>query len=60
MMHVNIHAVQMDSKLWPEPEKFDPSRFELDEDGDSKIDHHPYGLIAFGSGTRVCPGKKAY
>lgn len=51
-LHVNIHAVHMDPKIWPEPEKFDPLRFELDEDGDAKIEHHPNGMIAFGAGLR--------
>jgi cytochrome P450 len=59
-LHVNVHAVHMDPKVWPEPEKFDPLRFELDEDGDPKVDQHPSGLVAFGLGTRGCPGRRAY
>lgn len=53
-LHVNIHAVQMDPKVWPNPTQFDPSRWENEDE------HHPYGLIAFGAGTRVCPGKRIY
>lgn len=37
-LHVNVHAVHMDPKVWAEPTRFDPMRFELDEDGDYKID----------------------
>ena len=59
-MQVNVHAVHMDPKVWPEPEKFDPLRFELDDDGDFKIKQHSFGLITFGSGVRVCPGKRVY
>ena len=40
-LHVNAHAVHMDPKVWPNPMKFDPLRFELDEDGDYKVDQHP-------------------
>ena len=50
----------MDAKVWPNPQKYDPLRFELDEDGDFVNDVHPNGLVAFGLGTRVCPGKRAY
>lgn len=48
----------MDPKIWPNPTKYDPSRFEVAEGED--LDHHPYGLISFGAGTRVCPGKRIY
>ena len=59
-LHVNVHAVQMDPKIWANPEIFDPLRWELDDEGEYKHDIHPNGLIAFGLGTRVCPGKRAY
>lgn len=50
----------MDPKIWANPELFDPLRWELDDEGEYKHDIHPNGLIAFGLGTRVCPGKRAY
>lgn len=53
-LQVNIHAIQMDPKVWPDPEIFDPSRFEKD------APRHKYGMIAFGLGSRSCPGKAAY
>lgn len=53
-LHVNIHAVQMDPRIWPNPEKFDPTRHEKGND------NHEYGYIAFGAGSRGCPGKRAY
>jgi len=53
-LQVSIHAVQMDPKIWSDPEIYDPSRFEED------ADKHKFGLIAFGAGSRSCPGKAAY
>ncbi|XP_061365241.1 beta-amyrin 28-monooxygenase-like [Gastrolobium bilobum] len=40
----------MDNSLFPEPSKFDPSRFE------NQGSIPPYCFIAFGAGTRICPG----
>ena len=51
---MNIHAVQMDPKVWADPEIYDPSRWEED------APKHKYGMIAFGLGSRSCPGKAAY
>jgi maleate isomerase len=53
-LQVSIHAVQMDPAIWPDPEIFDPSRFEED------APKHKYGMVAFGVGLRSCPGKAAY
>ncbi|KAG2682222.1 hypothetical protein I3760_11G182400 [Carya illinoinensis] len=39
----------MDSSIFPEPSKFDPSRFE----NQSVL---PYSFVAFGGGPRICPG----
>lgn len=43
-------TTHMDEKYFPEPEKFDPSRFE-------KTDPIPYAYVPFGGGSRICPGK---
>jgi len=53
-LHVNIHSVHMDPKVWPNPTKFDPTRHAKGND------NHEYGYIAFGAGTRGCPGKRQY
>lgn len=40
----------MDSSIFPEPSKFDPSRFE------NQASIPPYCYVAFGGGPRICPG----
>ncbi|CAH1790747.1 unnamed protein product [Owenia fusiformis] len=50
----NLYAVHHDPNTWPNPEKFDPSRF-IDEEG--KLQNHDK-IIPFSMGKRVCPGKE--
>lgn len=40
----------MDKSIFPEPSKFEPSRFE------NQASAPPYCFIPFGGGTRICPG----
>ena len=40
----------MDNSIFPEPSKFDPSRFE------DQASIPPYCFIPFGGGARICPG----
>ncbi|KAK9268433.1 hypothetical protein L1049_000183 [Liquidambar formosana] len=40
----------MDNSIFPEPSKFDPTRFE------SQASVPPYCFVAFGGGPRICPG----
>ncbi|KAG6554219.1 hypothetical protein Mapa_004135 [Marchantia paleacea] len=53
MVMVNVYSIMRDPNLWPDPLKFDPSRFL-----DSKIDHKGlhFEFLPFGSGRRMCPG----
>lgn len=49
-----IHAIHMDEKYFPEPEKFDPERFS----DDNKHDIKPGTYLPFGIGPRNCIGKR--
>ncbi|XP_038048808.1 cytochrome P450 2D10-like isoform X2 [Patiria miniata] len=49
----NIYAAHHDSKLWKEPDTFDPGRF-LDAGGKFKI---PNRMVTFSAGQRSCPGE---
>uniref|UniRef100_A0A7N0TQD7 Cytochrome P450 n=1 Tax=Kalanchoe fedtschenkoi TaxID=63787 RepID=A0A7N0TQD7_KALFE len=41
-----------DGSIFPEPETFDPSRFE------NQVAAPPYCFLAFGAGPRMCPGNE--
>ncbi|KAL2503479.1 Cytochrome [Abeliophyllum distichum] len=46
-----VHTTHKNPKFFPDPEKFDPSRFE----GSGPA---PYTFVPFGGGPRMCPGKE--
>ncbi|XP_028084409.1 isoflavone 2'-hydroxylase-like isoform X2 [Camellia sinensis] len=50
MLMVNALAIHRDPKIWENPTKFMPERFESESAGDG------CRLIPFGSGRRGCPG----
>lgn len=50
---LNIHGIQNDPKYFPDPEKFDPDRF--NEQNKNKI--LPGTYLPFGIGPRICIGK---
>ncbi|KAH7415799.1 hypothetical protein KP509_14G061400 [Ceratopteris richardii] len=53
VLYVDAWAIGKDEKVWSEPFRFRPERFQ-----DSNIDvlGQHFGLIPFGSGRRICPG----
>ncbi|KAL6334036.1 hypothetical protein AAG906_000091 [Vitis piasezkii] len=52
MLLVNLWAIQNDPRVWEEPRKFMPERFEGME-----LEKHGFRLMPFGSGRRGCPGE---
>ncbi|XAR61940.1 hypothetical protein NMG60_11016496 [Bertholletia excelsa] len=52
MLLVNLWAIQNDPRVWEEPGKFMPERFEgMDERKDR------FKMMPFGAGRRACPGE---
>lgn len=52
MLIYNLWAIHHDPKLWPDPESFNPERFEGRE-----ATRDGFKLLPFGSGRRRCPGE---
>ncbi|XP_047974604.1 beta-amyrin 28-monooxygenase-like [Salvia hispanica] len=50
-LYWSANSTHKNSDFFPEPEKFDPSRFE----GSGPA---PYTFVPFGGGPRMCPGKE--
>lgn len=49
-----VYAVQHDPDIYPDPEKFDPDRFE----NNASQEHHIMSLLSFGQGPRNCIGQR--
>ncbi|XP_033314758.1 uncharacterized protein LOC117213489 [Bombus bifarius] len=51
---ISIYAIQNDSNVYPDPEKFDPERF----NEDAVAARHPMSYLSFGDGPRNCIGAR--
>lgn len=49
-----IFAIHRDEKYYPDPDKYDPERF--NDDNKSKL--NPYNYMPFGVGPRICIGSR--
>ncbi|PKI72582.1 hypothetical protein CRG98_006959 [Punica granatum] len=49
--HWNVYSTHLDHRYFPDPEKFDPSRFQ----GRGPA---PFTFVPFGGGPHMCPGKE--
>jgi cytochrome P450 len=50
---ISPYTLHRHPSFWPEPDKFDPLRFEQQANADVS---HRYAYIPFGAGPRVCVG----
>merc|ERR1719186_2019193 len=54
MVALNIMAVHMNPKYYPDPHSFNPDNFSKE----AKAGRHPYTFLAFGQGPRACIGMR--
>jgi len=53
IVYIPAYNIHHNPKFWPDPEKFDPERFNPNQE--TSFDSATY--LAFGGGPRMCPGK---
>ncbi|KAG5669757.1 hypothetical protein PVAND_000051 [Polypedilum vanderplanki] len=54
LLFIPVLAIQHDSNIYENPEKFDPERF----NDEMKAERHPMAFLPFGQGNRNCIGER--
>ncbi|RUP51975.1 cytochrome P450 [Jimgerdemannia flammicorona] len=60
MLLAHLHAVHFSEEWWTEPQKYNPSRFDKEENGGVVEPKHPFAYVPFAAGPRICIGRNLF
>ncbi|XP_053678889.1 cytochrome P450 4c3-like [Anopheles nili] len=53
-----VYQLHRDPSVFPNPDRFNPDRFMVDQAGSGNVPRHPFAYIPFSAGPRNCIGQK--